>query len=338
MPSRLTSRAWTPWESRLVAGSNFRHEQIQPPLTRTDASRFVPQIIISRALGEHLFPQQNPLGRQVFDTLNQTATIIGVVDHVMGNFPDSKHPDWVFFLPRLPDDFIVVHYIVRTRPGQRDTVMRSVEAHLSQSNADRVINFVRPLTYFKNLSYLADSSMEIYLLTVTGARDRCDLSRYLRARNVQRQHSHQADRHAPRSRRTTTRYRALLPGRERPDHQQRRHRGLRTGAGRPATGCRCSMSCRALTSTTSWVACCCCGASASSPPGSPHAGRRRCRPRSRRARYEGGVMLASRAMKPDATFAAASSLAGRTILVIDDSEAVRTAFEVLLSLHGAQRS
>jgi putative ABC transport system permease protein len=153
---------------RLVAGSNFRHQEIQPPLTRTDASRFVPQIIITRALGEHLFPHQNPLGRQVFDTLNQTATIIGVVDHVMGNFPDSKHPDWVFFLPRLPDDFIVVHYIVRTRPGQRDTVMRSVEAHLSQSNADRVINFVRPLTYFKNLSYLADSSMEIYLLTVTG--------------------------------------------------------------------------------------------------------------------------------------------------------------------------
>ena len=31
-----------------------------------------------------------------------------------------------------------------------------------------------------------------------------------------------------------------------------------------------------------------------------------------------------------------TSLAGRTILVIDDSEAVRTAFEVLLSLHGAR--
>src|SRR5579862_3089489 len=31
-----------------------------------------------------------------------------------------------------------------------------------------------------------------------------------------------------------------------------------------------------------------------------------------------------------------ASLANRTILVIDDSEAVRTAFEVLLSLHGAR--
>src|SRR5215475_6281326 len=31
-----------------------------------------------------------------------------------------------------------------------------------------------------------------------------------------------------------------------------------------------------------------------------------------------------------------SSLANRTVLIVDDNEAVRTAFEVLLSLHGAR--
>ena len=152
---------------RLVAGRNFRHEEIQPPRSRTDASRFVPVMIISRALGERLFPHQNPLGQQVYDPLNQSATIIGVVDPVMGNYPGSDHPDWVSFVPRLPDDFIVVVYLVRTRPGLRDTIMRTVESHLARSNSDRVINWVRPLTYFKNLSYLGDSSMEIYLSTVT---------------------------------------------------------------------------------------------------------------------------------------------------------------------------
>jgi putative ABC transport system permease protein len=68
----------------------------------------------------------------------------------------------------MPDEFIVIRYLVRTRPGERDTITRLVESHLAQSNPDRVINFVRPLTYFKNLSYLGDSSMEIYLLTVMG--------------------------------------------------------------------------------------------------------------------------------------------------------------------------
>jgi len=151
----------------LIAGRNFRHEEIQPPLTRTDASRFVPVIIVSRELGEYLFPHQNPLGKQVWDAFNHPATIVGVVDPVMGTFPGSEHPNRVAFLPRLPDEFIVVRYLVRTRPGQLDTVARLVEAHLAKSNPDRVINYVRPLTHFKNLSYLGDSSMEIFLLTVT---------------------------------------------------------------------------------------------------------------------------------------------------------------------------
>ena len=152
---------------RLVAGRNFRHEEILPPRTKSDISGSVPEIIVSRALGEHLFPHQSPLGKQVYDVNNHAVTIIGVVDPVMGNFPDSDHPDWVFFLPRMPDEFIVVRYLVRTVPGQRDALMPIVEAHLAKSNPDRVINYVRPLGYFKNLSYLADSSMEIYLLTVT---------------------------------------------------------------------------------------------------------------------------------------------------------------------------
>jgi DNA-binding NtrC family response regulator len=41
-------------------------------------------------------------------------------------------------------------------------------------------------------------------------------------------------------------------------------------------------------------------------------------------------------MKEDPHASLRSSLAGRSILVIDDSEAVRTAFDVLLSLHGAR--
>jgi putative ABC transport system permease protein len=153
--------------ARLVAGRNFRHEEIQPPLTRSDAARFVPVIIVSRELGEYLFPRQNPLGKQVWDAFDHPATIVGVVDPIMGTFPGSDHPDRMFFLPRLPDEFIVVRYLVRTRPGERDTVARLIESHLAKSNPDRVVNFVRPVTYFKNLSYLGDSAMEIFLLTVT---------------------------------------------------------------------------------------------------------------------------------------------------------------------------
>lgn len=152
----------------LIAGRNFRHEEIGPPLTKQDAARFVPEIIVSRALAERLFPQQNPLGKVVYDPLRQAATIIGVVDPAIGCFPSSDHPDWVFYMPRLPFAFGgSVMYLVRTQPGQRAALMRVIEEHMSKSNPDRVIDWVRPLNFFRDLSYLSDRAMEIYLVTVT---------------------------------------------------------------------------------------------------------------------------------------------------------------------------
>jgi putative ABC transport system permease protein len=153
---------------RLAAGRNFRHDEIQPPLTTHDASRFVPEIIVGRALAQHLFPGQSPLGKQVYDSLNQTATIIGVVDPVMGSFPSHIHPDWVYFMPRMPYAFGgSLRYLVRTQPGRRAALMAEIEAHLSKSNPDRVLGTVRPLNYFRDLSYLDDRAMQIYLATVT---------------------------------------------------------------------------------------------------------------------------------------------------------------------------
>jgi len=153
---------------RLVAGRNFRRDEITAPLTTTDAARFVPSIIIGRELGERLFPHENPLGKRVYDSLNQVATIIGVVDPVMGNFPSHDHPGWVYFVPRLAYGFGgPVEYLIRTQPGQRAALMGVIEAHMAKSNPDRVIDSVRTLNFYRDLTYLSDRAMEIYLATVT---------------------------------------------------------------------------------------------------------------------------------------------------------------------------
>jgi putative ABC transport system permease protein len=154
--------------AHLVAGRNFRPDEIQPPLTKRDASRFVPEVIISQAMAERLFPGENALGKSVYDGLSQSATVIGIVDPIMGSWPGNDHPDWLYFAPRLPFGFGGdYNYVVRTQPGQRAALMRVVEEHLARSNPDRVVSFVRPLNYFRDLSYLGDSTMEMYLLTVT---------------------------------------------------------------------------------------------------------------------------------------------------------------------------
>jgi putative ABC transport system permease protein len=153
----------------LVAGRNFRHDEIEAPITVNDASRFVANIIISRDMGANLFGSENPLGKQLYDSLGQHATVIGIVDPAMNSWPGSEHSEWVFYMPRVTSAlFGGVRYMVRTRPGQLNAMMRLAEDHLSKSNPDRVVHFVRPLRYFKDLSYLGDRSMGIYLLTVTG--------------------------------------------------------------------------------------------------------------------------------------------------------------------------
>lgn len=70
--------------------------------------------------------------------------------------------------PRLPypDEFAAT-YVVRTQPGQRDALMRSVEEHLQSSNPDRMIEWARTLEFFWNRTYRADLDMEIFLIAVT---------------------------------------------------------------------------------------------------------------------------------------------------------------------------
>ena len=58
-------------------------------------------------------------------------------------------------------------YLVRTQPVQRAALMRVVEEHLARSNPDRVLDWVRPLNFYRDLTYLSDRAMQIYLTTVT---------------------------------------------------------------------------------------------------------------------------------------------------------------------------
>jgi putative ABC transport system permease protein len=60
-------------------------------------------------------------------------------------------------------------YLVRAEPGRRDAVMRDIEAKLGDSNAGRLLRWVRPMDYFVNQSYLDDRNMAIFLVSVTTA-------------------------------------------------------------------------------------------------------------------------------------------------------------------------
>jgi len=149
----------------LAAGRPFEANEILPP---TQSSEFVPQVILTKPLANALFPDGNALGKTVYDTLNSPATVIGIIENMHGAWPGWDKVDHVMLVPRLPTGPNVV-YMVRAKPGQRDALMRTVEEHLGSSNPGRLLRWVRPLSYFKDNSYLDDRNMAIFLVSVTSA-------------------------------------------------------------------------------------------------------------------------------------------------------------------------
>jgi putative ABC transport system permease protein len=152
---------------RLIAGREFRAEEIAPPLTTSNVTEFVPVIMVTKVVGDELFPGKNPLGATVYDTAGKPSTIVGVMDNMIGSAPHGlNNADHFALIPRLPqaDELI---YLVRTELGQRDQVMATAEAHLAKSSSDRVVNYALPVDRFKRRLFLDDTNMEILLTTVS---------------------------------------------------------------------------------------------------------------------------------------------------------------------------
>jgi putative ABC transport system permease protein len=152
---------------RLIAGRAFRANEILPPATPSTYGNFVPQIIVTQTMAETLFPHENALGKTIYSGLGKPATIVGIIDNMFGTgWTGEGSIDDVAILPQLPR-LIGMDYLIRTEPGRRDAVMREVEEHLSTSNPDRVIKWVRSLEFFKKALYLDDRNMAVFLTTVT---------------------------------------------------------------------------------------------------------------------------------------------------------------------------
>jgi putative ABC transport system permease protein len=151
---------------KLVAGRNFRAQDVMPaPLSRTETD-WAREVILTKPLADAMYPKGDALGKTIYSGDGEPATIVGIVQNMMGSWVWSDHPDWVFLKARLPTG-PANSYVVRTQPGQRDNIMRLVEQHMSSSNPRRAINWVRPLSLFKQNSYLGDRNMGVFLATVT---------------------------------------------------------------------------------------------------------------------------------------------------------------------------
>lgn len=151
---------------RLVAGRPFQQSEVLPPAESMTA-RMPQQIVITQAFADTLFPNQNALGKTVYDSVDTPVTVVGIIERMQGASVDVEWVNRVSMVPRQPSSAPRSFYIVRTEPGQRDAVMRTVEERITTSNPDRMISWVRSLEEARRRVYLPDRNMAIFLVTIT---------------------------------------------------------------------------------------------------------------------------------------------------------------------------
>jgi putative ABC transport system permease protein len=148
--------------TKLVAGRNFRPEEIE---SIPFVDRLLPKVVIvTRALADKLFPDQDPIGKQVFfDTDPPTTTIIGVVDRLQQPWMSSDTVEYSTLVPAFMPYGNSTRYLVRAEPGRRDELMKLAEQKMIEANPSRIIGKVRPISEVRADAYSDDRAMAIIL-------------------------------------------------------------------------------------------------------------------------------------------------------------------------------
>lgn len=163
----------------LIAGRNFTAADVVNKGFRDNSQPDL--IIVTKALADKLFPQGNAVGKVIYlngDT--KPSTIVGEVERLQAPSVDSWASTFVWNAVigpiRLNGNF--ARYVVRTKPGQLDTVMRGVRDVLYKVNPMRVLedDSVKSFAAIRSDAYRADIGMAVLmgvvcliLLAVTAA-------------------------------------------------------------------------------------------------------------------------------------------------------------------------
>jgi len=124
---------------KLVAGRLPQPDDYQPTVT------FVPndaRVLVTRALAEHAWPGENPLGKD-FWCDNLHFRVIGVMDRLARAQPHQyamSQAEWTVFTPTVPGGLFSGTYLLRARPQDVQRVLRDARAAVAKIAPDVVLD------------------------------------------------------------------------------------------------------------------------------------------------------------------------------------------------------
>jgi putative ABC transport system permease protein len=158
--------------TKLIAGRNFKPEEIT--VRDRGAVDWPPGIIVTKALADKLYPGQDAVGKQAYlDYEKPPQTILGIVDRLIVPWPksfsfngDHSVVENSVLVPQMTAYGNHTGYLIRSEPGRRDELMKTVEAKLGESNHSRIIRGLKSMEKIRAECYANDRAMMIILGTV----------------------------------------------------------------------------------------------------------------------------------------------------------------------------
>ena len=151
---------------RLVAGRNFTAADVGHKGFRDQGEPSL--VILTKALGDKLFPKGDALGKVIYlNGATTPTTIIGLVERMQVPGTGSWTNEFVWNSTLIPTrlDANFSRYAIRAKPGQMDAVMRAVTPALYKVNPMRVLDddSVRSFAQIRDKAYQADRGMAILM-------------------------------------------------------------------------------------------------------------------------------------------------------------------------------
>ena len=166
--------------ARLVAGrylqpDEFMHADIVLKALATGDTKRLPAVtVITQAMGQRLWPGQNPLGKSFYIGPVPVRVVGVLADLARANAYDDATAHYSMILPLFFGADKDQSYVIRTRPQDREAVLKAAVAALKKADPERVVTKQRTYDELREKFFENDRAMAgiligviVALLTVT---------------------------------------------------------------------------------------------------------------------------------------------------------------------------
>ncbi len=166
------TQALAAFGARLIAGRWFSADEVSPRRLDDLGSSPPPVVVVTQALAQTLFPGGEVLGRTVYLNMDRPAPtrVIGIVQRAQSSWGENVEtgmPDQLSMF--WPYRYVATRlvYVVRTRPGRVNAVMRAAPRTLFALSPARVIDDVQTISEARAQIYRSDRALALTLTALS---------------------------------------------------------------------------------------------------------------------------------------------------------------------------